>query len=412
MTKSILLLSILMLLPHAVCAGMVGNSEPNDTLSTLAELVNILSENYIDSVDIKELQEAAIEGALSTLDPHSVYISPQELRERGKSSSNKLYGVGLDVTLRNGILTVLSSIEGMSGHKQGMRSGDQIRLINGKSLQGETLHQLVTCLRGGLGTEVVLTVQSRGTTRWKEIVLVREQLPDGAIYSKILPPGILYIRIYFFTSQTTREVRRIVNQAMKQDVLGIVLDLRSNPGGPLVQAAHVTDVFLNRGTIVSVQGTNKMNRAFIAHSGGRGGEVPMVVLVNGSTASSAEIVTAALQEQKRAIVVGTKTFGKGTVQNIFRLNNGAAIQITTGKYYTPSGRSLQGTGVMPDIVVKSKLTKVKTSNSKENSIEDDLEDLQLQTARSILISLYRTEQGDDSEDKDPSKLRKGNDILF
>ncbi len=396
MTKSIFLFSILGLLFHAsLYAGTAGTTESSNYITKLDTLVDLIRKNFVDPVDVNRLQENAIKGLLRSLDPHSLYIPPEEVRKIDGTGSGERYGVGLDVKLRNGTLTVITPIEGMSAYRQGIRSGDQIHQINGNTLQGKTLIQMVAELRGAQGTKVVLTVQHQGAVNSREVSLQRNPLPEGSVYSKLLSPGVLYIKLYLFNSSTTKAVRAIVNRIVRTAVTGVILDLRDNPGGPLDQAVHVTDIFLNRGIIVSVKGKKNMNRVYKAHLGGRRFDFPMVVLVNGGTASSAEIVTAALQEQKRAIVVGIKTFGKGTVQNIFRLKNGAAIQLTTGRYYTPSGRSIQGLGVSPDIFVASPpiVARDKRVKAGGEGNENERVDLQLQAARSIIIALGRMVQG-------------------
>lgn len=396
MKKSIFLFCLLALLFYtSLYASTADITEPTGDVVLLNSLVDLILEKFVDPVALNRLQEEAIKGMLQSLDPHSLYLSPDEVDTIGGTNRKSCCGIGLAITLRNGVLTVISPIEGMSAYRRGIRSGDQIRKINGKTLQGKTLLQLAAKLRGVQGTEVVLTVQSPGIMNSRDVSLLRNVLPEGSVYSKIFPSGVLYIRLYLFNSKTTKAVRRIVNSALKKDISGMILDLRDNPGGPLAQAVHLADIFLNKGAIVSVQGRGNMNRVFKAHSGSRGSELPMVVVVNGGTASSAEIVSAALQEQKRAIVVGTKTFGKGTVQNIFRLKNGGAIQLTTGRYYTPSGRSIQGIGLSPDILVASSqsVDQDKRVKAGQGSTKKERVDLQLQAARSIITSLVRMIQG-------------------
>jgi carboxyl-terminal processing protease len=290
---------------------------------------------------------------LGSLDPHSAYMTPEDFKNLEEETSGSFTGVGIEISIRDGMLTAVAPIEGTPADRQGIKSGDQIIRINGELTKTMTLMEAVKKLRGVKGTSVTITIHREGWKDTKDFTLVREAIPLVSVKAMELEPGILYIRVSNFQATTTKDVKSALKSFRKKYPLqGLVLDLRNNPGGLLDQAVKVTDLFLDKGIIVSTKGRNNQEQmVFEAHPDGGKSDFPMVVLVNGGSASGSEIVAGALHDHKRAIILGTTTFGKGSVQTVLPLPDGAGIRLTTAKYYTPSGISIQATGIKPDMVV-------------------------------------------------------------
>jgi carboxyl-terminal processing protease len=322
-------------------------------LEIFANVLTLLQQHYVDKIDTNEVIIGAINGMLTSLDPHSSYMQPDDFKELQEETKGSFSGIGIEITIRDGILTVVSPIEGTPAFKQGIGAGDQIIRINAESTKDMSLMKAVKKLRGEKGTKVTITVHRPGGQALKDFTLTRDVIPLHSVKSMQLEPGQLYIRITNFQAATTRDVRNVLNKfSKKQPLKGVVLDLRSNPGGLLDQAVKVSDIFLDKGVIVSTRGRNpEQEMIFEAHNGSGKFTFPMVVLVNGGSASASEIVAGALQDHGRAIIIGTVTFGKGSVQTIIPMPNGAGIRLTTARYYTPSGDSIQETGITPDVIV-------------------------------------------------------------
>lgn len=324
------------------------------SLETFANILDLIQKHYVDEVSSSDLLDGAISGMLGTLDPHSSYLSPKEFKELNEDTSGSFSGIGIEVTVKNGMLTVVSPIAGTPAFKQGVRAGDQIVSINSRPTKEMTLAEAVAMLRGDLGEKVTLSVGHPGQEQVREIALVRELIPQHSVIATELAPGIHQIQITNFQNDTTSDFTKALKKpGQEQPVKGLILDLRNNPGGLLDQAVKIADVFIDQGTLASTRGRDKEdNLLFEARPGPEKYTFPVVVLVNSGSASAAEIVAGALQDHKRAIVLGTKTFGKGSVQTVVPLPNGAAgLRLTTARYYTPSGRSIQETGIVPDMVV-------------------------------------------------------------
>jgi len=332
------------------------NNERQQTykdLETFANVLTLLQQHYVDTIDTDKVIIGAINGMLTSLDPHSSYMQPDDFKELQEETKGSFSGIGIEITIRDGILTAVSPIEGTPAFKQGIAAGDQIIRINDSSTKDMGLMQAVKKLRGKKGTKVTITVHRPGEQTLKDFTLIRDVIPLHSVKSMWLEPGLLYVRITNFQAATTKDVRNVLNKASKkQPIRGVVLDLRSNPGGLLDQAVKVSDIFLDKGVIVSTRGRDpEQDMVFEAHAGSGKFTFPMVVLVNGGSASAAEIVAGALQDHGRAIIIGTVTFGKGSVQTIIPMPNGAGIRLTTARYYTPSGDSIQETGITPDVVI-------------------------------------------------------------
>jgi len=336
------------------------DKEVYEQLQIFSDVLDIVQENYVHEVEDEELVEGAISGMLKTLDPHSSYLNPDAYKELQVETKGSFGGIGIEITIRDGMLTVVSPLEGTPADDLGIQAGDRILRVDGESTKEMTLMEAVKKMRGPKGTKVVLTIMREGFVKPKEFVVTRATVSIKSVRAKALETGYGYLRLSQFQSTTLRDLRQALakmeeeNQPMK----GLILDLRNNPGGLLDQAVKVSDEFLNEGLIVYTGGRLKsQDMRFEAHGNNKSHPYPIVVLVNEGSASAAEIVAGALQDHKRAVVLGVKTFGKGSVQTVMPLRNGAALRLTTAVYYTPSGRSIQAKGIEPDIVVERKLTR-------------------------------------------------------
>ena len=322
-------------------------------LETFANVLTLIQQHYIDEIDSSKVITGAINGMLSSLDPHSAYMTPEDFKDLEEETSGSFTGIGIEISMKDGVLTAVAPIEGTPADRQGIKSGDQIVRINGELTKTMTLMEAVRKLRGAKGTPVTITIHRQDWKEPKDFTLIREAIPLVSVKYTELEPGFAYIRVSNFQATTTKDLRNALkNLKKKHNILGAILDLRNNPGGLLDQAVKVADLFLAKGVIVSTKGRNKEEQmVFEAHPDDSYTDFPMVVIVNGGSASGSEIVAGALQDHKRAIILGTTTFGKGSVQTILPLPEGAGLRLTTAKYYTPSGDSIQATGIKPDMVV-------------------------------------------------------------
>jgi len=325
------------------------------TLKTFNEVLDIVQKNYVEEVEADNLIKGAINGMVKSLDPHSSFMTADMYKQLEVDTRGSFGGIGIEITLTKDILTVVSPIEDTPAFKAGIKSGDQIIMIDGQTTRDITITEAVSKLRGKRDTKVTLTIMREGAAKPQDFVLVRDDIKIKSVKSKIIDKHIGYIRLSAFQERTTEDLRKAVKDITEKakPLQGIVLDVRNNPGGLLNQAVEVSDVFMKSGTIVSTRGRTKNteNKA-TARNDGHEPTCPIVVLVNEGTASAAEIVSGALQDSGRAIIVGAQTFGKGSVQTVIPLENGAALKLTTARYYTPNGRSIQAEGVKPDIAVK------------------------------------------------------------
>ncbi len=329
-----------------------------EQLQVFSDVLDIVQENYVEEADSKELVEGAITGMLKTLDPHSSYLNPDAYKELQVETKGSFGGIGIEITIRDGFLTVVSPLEGTPADDLGIESGDQILRVDGEPTKEMTLMEAVKKMRGPKGTKVVLTIMREGFTKPKDFVITRATVAIKSVRAKTLEPGYGYLRLSQFQSTTARDLRQALTKLEQenQPMKGLILDMRNNPGGLLDQAVKVSDEFLDEGLIVYTGGRLKsQDMRFEAHKNTRPHHYPIVVLVNEGSASAAEIVAGALQDHKRAVVAGVETFGKGSVQTVMPLRNGAALRLTTSLYYTPSGRSIQAKGIEPDIVVEREL---------------------------------------------------------
>jgi carboxyl-terminal processing protease len=330
----------------------------NAKLQVFAQVIDLVEQNYVEAKTGKEIIYGAIQGAVSTLDPHSSFLTPEEFRELQIETKGRFSGIGIEITLKDRILTVVSPIEGTPAFRAGLMAGDQIVKINGKPTRNMSLTEAVRLIRGPKGSKVTLTINRQGFTQPKDFAIVRDIIPIRSVKARVIDGGIGYIRLANFQDQTDNDLRNYLRK-MRQSLKpfrGLILDLRNDPGGLLEQAVQVADEFLSHGLIVYTQGRSLKDQSmhFYARPG-QEGEIrnfPMVVLINEGSASASEIVAGALKDRKRAVVVGTKSFGKGSVQTIIPLEDGSALRLTTALYYTPSGQTIQEKGIIPDILVK------------------------------------------------------------
>jgi carboxyl-terminal processing protease len=324
-------------------------------LKIFNEVMSIIEKNYVEPVNSETLLKGAINGMVKSLDPHSSYMTAEMYKDLEVETRGSFGGIGTEITIHKDILTVVSPIEDTPAFNAGIKAGDQIIMIDGKSTKDITIMEAVKRLRGPKDTKVTLSIMRAGQQKLREIVIIRAVIKITSVKYKILDGDIAYIRLSSFQEKTMDELRKAlqgVNEKAKP-VKGIILDMRNNPGGLLTQSVEVSDAFLKSGTIVSTRGRSKiMESKAVAKDTGDEPICPMIVLVNEGSASAAEIVSGALQDNGRALVLGTQTFGKGSVQTVIPLEGGAALKLTTAKYYTPKGRSIQAEGIIPDILVK------------------------------------------------------------
>ncbi|MCL6690617.1 S41 family peptidase [Pseudomonas sp. R3.Fl] len=349
--------------PPAASAAASGKEAPLplDELRTFAEVLDRVKAAYVEPVDDKTLLENAIKGMLSNLDPHSAYLDPEEFAELQESTSGEFGGLGIEVGTEDGFIKVVSPIDDTPAAAAGIQPGDLIVQIDGKPTKGQSMNEAVDSMRGKPGSSITLTIV-RGGGRPFDVTLKRAIIKVKSVKTQLLEPNYGYLRITQFQVNTGDEVVKALAQLKKDNkgkLKGLVLDLRNNPGGVLQSAVEVADAFLTKGLIVYTKGriANSELR-FSADPADPSEGVQLVVLINGGTASAAEIVSGALQDQKRAILMGTDSFGKGSVQTVLPLNNDRALKLTTALYYTPNGRSIQAQGIVPDIEVeRAKVTR-------------------------------------------------------
>ena len=333
---------------------------PLDELRTFAEVMDRIKAAYVEPVDDKTLLENAIKGMLSNLDPHSAYLGPEDFQELQESTSGEFGGLGIEVGLEDGFVKVVSPIDDTPASRAGIQAGDLIVKINGQPTRGQSMTEAVDKMRGKIGEKITLTLVRDGGQPF-DVTLARAVIQVKSVKSQLLEDNYGYIRITQFQVKTGEEVGKALAKMRKDNgkkLRGLVLDLRNNPGGVLQTAVEVADHFLTKGLIVYTKGriANSELR-FSADPADASEGVPLVVLINGGSASASEIVAGALQDQKRAVLMGTDSFGKGSVQTVLPLNNDRALKLTTALYYTPNGRSIQAQGIVPDIEVRpAKLT--------------------------------------------------------
>ncbi len=329
---------------------------PLDDLRKFAEVFGRIKDAYVEEVDDTQLLESAIKGMLSDLDPHSTYLAPKDYEELEETTSGEFGGLGIEVGMEDGFVKVISPIDDTPAQKAGVKAGDLIIKLDEKPVKGLSLEEAVQLMRGKPGTVLTLTIMREGDSAPIEIDVKRDIIKVTSIKSRMLENGYGYVRITQFQADTGSQFSdalRELENAHGADLDGLVIDLRNNPGGVLQAAVATADALLDNGLIVYTEGRISSSRlSFSAHSGDIMEGTPIVVLINGGSASASEIVAGALQDHRRAVIMGTKSFGKGSVQTVIPLDETHAIKMTTARYYTPNGRSIQATGIKPDIEVR------------------------------------------------------------
>ncbi|NTV13800.1 MAG: S41 family peptidase [Desulfobulbaceae bacterium] len=380
----------------------------NDTYQNLEVFSNVLSliqKNYVEDVDTSEVLQGAIKGMLASLDPHSSYMKPDDFKEMKMETKGSFDGIGIEITTKDSVLTVVSPIEGTPGDRAGLKAGDKILRIGKELTKDMTLTEAVKKLRGPKGTEVIISVHRTGWSEMKEFTIVRDVIPLHSVKSKLLEAGYIYLRITNFQDNTTKDFKDALKELSDRGrIRGLVIDLRNNPGGLLAQSVKISDIFIDEGLIVSTKGRVKeQNTEYSARPDGERHDYPIVVLVNEGSASASEIVAGALQDHKKALIVGTTTFGKGSVQTIIPMSNGAGLRLTTARYYTPSGRSIQAKGIEPDILVES-------TQTPEEAVEPPKKkDSKPQFLREKDLRNHITDSGKTDDQKDTEPTAKSTD---
>ncbi len=354
-----------LLMLTAVIVGTIGSGfyrgisasdeETYKGLKIFADVIELVEKNYVDTVDTEDLIHKAIQGMVSSLDPHSQLLPPEAFEELQIDTRGEFGGIGIVITMQKGVLTVISPIEGTPAYEAGIDAGDIIIKVDGESTKDMMLWEAVKKMRGPKGESVTITIVREGITKPMDYELVRDIIPIESVRSIALKPGYGYIRVTNFQENTADDIRTALDTLGSGEVplKGVILDLRDNPGGLLNQAVEVSDIFLDKGEIVSIKGRlRRHTKIFSATPDGRKNNFPVVVLINGGSASASEIVAGALQDQKRGMVLGTQSFGKGSVQTVETLRDGYGLKMTIARYYTPSGRSIQAQGIAPDIEVR------------------------------------------------------------
>ena len=335
--------------------ALAAKTETYNQLNLFADVFERIRSNYVKDVDDEELIEAAINGMLTSLDPHSTYLNSKRYENMRVQTSGEFGGLGIEVTMDKGVILVVSPMDDTPAERAGVQAGDYITRIDGEQINGLTLSEAVEKMRGKVGTDIDITIVREGESEVIELTITRATIEVKSVRHHI-EDEIGYIRISSFTDKTTsglKEALAEIKEDLGDNMQGIVLDLRNNPGGLLNQAVDVSDVFLNRGEIVSTRTRNDQNiERYNAQNGDSIDNKSLVVLINGGSASASEIVAGALQDHERAVVVGTQSFGKGSVQTVIPLSTDGAMSLTTAYYFTPSGNSIQGEGIVPDVVVE------------------------------------------------------------
>jgi carboxyl-terminal processing protease len=360
MKKVVMISALLLILTLSLGGGVA--SKGNDTAATyenlrlFTEVLSIVQSQYVDEVVAKDIIYNAIKGTLRGLDPHSSFLDPEMYREMQVETSGSFGGLGIEITLRDDVLTVVAPIEGTPAYRAGIQPGDRILKIEGLSTKDMQLSDAVKRMRGKPGSKITISIVREGWAEPKDFLITREQIRVQSVRANQLEPGIEYIRLRQFQEQTASDLEVSLDKYMKEGkIQGLVLDLRNNPGGLLTSAVEVTEKFLESGKlVVYTEGrVRNQNMRFSSNAKRVFNDFPIVVLVNQGSASASEIVAGALQDWGRAVVIGTTSFGKGSVQTIIPLSDGSGLRLTTAKYFTPKGRSIHGKGITPDIIVEA-----------------------------------------------------------
>ena len=341
-----------------------------DKIDLFSEVLDKIQKEYVEEIDQSEAMDAAINGVLQSLDPYSSYMSPEIFEESMTETSGEFGGLGIEVSMEAGVVKIITPIDDTPASRAGVKAGDFIVRINGEQVQGKTLFEAVNLMRGPVGTSIEITIRRKGLKKAKIFKITREVIEIKSVKAELIDKEIGYLRLRSFNENSDNQLKKEISKfENNKKLVGYILDLRNNPGGLLSQAVKISDFFLNDGEIVSTKGRHsRENRKFFAKKGDRINGKPLIVLINNGSASASEIVAGALKDQKRAILLGETTYGKGSVQSIIPLKNNGAIRLTISKYYLPSGQSISEVGVTPDIKIEEQEDDFSINTSTDNQL--------------------------------------------
>ena len=341
-----------------------------DKIDLFGEVLDKINKEYVDEVNHGEAMDAAINGVLQSLDPYSAYMSPDTFKEMETETSGKFGGLGIEVGMEFGVVKVITPMDDSPAEREGVKAGDYIVKVNGVQVQGKTLSEAVELMRGPVGSKIEITVRRKGVKKALTFEIIREIIVVESVKSKIIDDNVGYIRLTAFNENSSRQVKDKIKKFKKKKINKYVLDLRNNPGGLLSQAVKISDFFLDNGEIVSTKSRKSYeNKKYFAKKGDIINGKTLVVLINYGSASASEIVAGALKDHKRAILIGENSYGKGSVQSIIPLKNEGAIRLTISKYYLPSGKSISGTGITPDIEVIESSDEFRIGTKTDNQLD-------------------------------------------
>jgi len=407
----LLLFAVLSMTTPAVAATSGGQDEIYRELELFTDVLALIQRNYVEEVELRDLIYGAIDGMLATLDPHSAFMPPDEYEERRVDTRGAFGGLGIEVTIKDGILTVVSPIDDTPAHRAGIQAGDQILWIEDQSTKSMDILEAVQLMRGEPGSTVHITTLREGDEKPQRLELVREVIKIASVKSRSLDEGIGYVRLLQFQENTARELKKALEKLRSENnglLQGLVLDLRNNPGGLLDQAIAVSDLFLAEGLIVYTEGRDEESRiSASATQDGTEPPYPIVVLINAGSASASEIVAGALHDHGRALLMGERSFGKGSVQTLMPLGDDSGLSLTTARYYTPSGVSIQATGIEPDVVVPAaELVSRRGMQIREKDLNNHIGGASTEGER-----LERGDSEPSSEDMQDYQLQRALDLL-
>tara|TARA_Y100000590_G_scaffold66010_1_gene71386 strand:- start:227 stop:1381 length:1155 start_codon:yes stop_codon:yes gene_type:complete len=341
-----------------------------EKIDLFSEVLEKIENEYVEEIDQSDVMDAAINGVLQSLDPYSGYMNPEIFKESQEETSGEFGGLGIEVSMEAGVVKVISPIDDTPAARAGVKAGDYIVQIDGEQVQGKTLMEAVNLMRGPVGSPIEITIRRKGLRKAKIIKIIREIIEVRSVVSKQVKNKVGYLRLRAFNENSSKQLKKEISEIEKnKKLIGYILDLRNNPGGLLSQAIKISDFFLHDGEIVSTKGRkSRENKKYFAKIGDKINGKPLIVLINNGSASAAEIVAGALQDQKRAILVGETTYGKGSVQSIIPLRNSGAIRLTVSKYYLPSGKSISEVGVVPDIKVEEEGEEFSINTDTDNQL--------------------------------------------
>jgi carboxyl-terminal processing protease len=371
MNKKFKLITILIITIFVSRMSFAANDQSiYDKIDLFGEVLDKINNEYVDEVNQSDAMDAAINGVLQSLDPYSAYMSPESFIEMETETSGKFGGLGIEVGMEFGVVKVITPMDGSPAEREGVKAGDYIVKINETQVQGKTLLEAVELMRGPVGSSLEITVRRKGVKKALVFEIVREIIEVKSVKSKIIDENVGYIRLTSFNENSSKQIKDKIKNFKRNKINKYVLDLRNNPGGLLSQAVKISDFFLNNGEIVSTKSRKSSeNRKYFAKKGDIINGETLIVLINYGSASASEIVAGALKEHKRAIVIGENSYGKGSVQSIIPLKNKGAIRLTISKYYLPSGKSISGTGIVPDIEVLESSDDFRINTKTDNQLD-------------------------------------------